>query len=357
MITQDLKLIKIAFFDAKPYDIEYFEKALREYSTNFKIKFFKSHLTNETASLTQGFQAVCIFVNDLIDKDVIDILENNGVALIAIRATGYNNINLKAIFNRIHVVRVPEYSPYAVAEHAVALMLALNRNIHKACYRVRDNNFTLNGLLGFDMHNKTAGIIGTGKIGKAVINILKGFSMRILAYDVFPDEKYAEQIGLKYADLDMIYRESDIISLHCPLTKETYRLIDDASITKMKQGVMIINTSRGMIIDTKALIEGLKTGKVGFAGLDVYEEEGEYFFEDFSNKIITDDTLARLLSFNNVIVTSHQGFFTKEALYNISVTTINNICNFFYKQKLPNEICYKCGAGSSCPRKTTGKCF
>lgn len=355
MNTITTKLIKIAFFDAKPYDIESFEKKLQD--TNFKITFFKNHLTSETASLTQGFQVVCVFVNDVINKDVIDILERNGIALVAVRATGYNNIDIRAIFNRIHVVRVPAYSPYAVAEHAVALMLALNRNIHKAYYRIRDSNFTLSGLLGFDMYGKTAGIVGTGKIGRVAINILKGFGMEVLAYDIFPDEGYAKQAGFKYVDLDTIYRKSDIVSLHCPLTKETHRLIDKTAIAKMKQGIMIINTSRGMIIDTKALIGGLKTGKVGFAGLDVYEEESEYFFEDFSSKIITDDTLARLLSFNNVIVTSHQGFFTKEALHNIAITTIDNIRNFFIEQKLPNEICYKCSADKLCPRITTGKCF
>lgn len=349
------KAIKIAFFDAKPYDIESFEKVLQD--TNFKITFFKNHLTPETASLTHGFQAVCVFINDVINKEVIDILKHNGVSLVAVRAAGYNNVDMKAIFNQIHVVRVPAYSPHAVAEHAAALMLALNRNIHKAYYRIRDNNFTLNGLLGFDMYNKTAGIIGTGKIGKVTINILKGFGMKVLAYDLCPDEEYAKQAGFKYVDLDTIYSNSDIISLHCPLTKETYRLIDETAIAKMKRGIMIINTSRGMIIDTKALIEGLKTGKVGFAGLDVYEEESEYFFEDFSNKIITDDTLARLLSFNNVIITSHQGFFTKEALRNIAITTIDNIRIFFTEQKLPNEICYKCGASAPCPHQTTGKCF
>jgi len=355
MNTITPKSIKIAFFDAKPYDIESFEKIFQD--TNFKITFFKNHLTPETASLTQGFQVVCVFVNDVINKDVINILERNGVSLVAIRATGYNNVDIRAIFNRIHVVRVPVYSPYAVAEHAIALMLALNRNIHKAYYRTRDNNFALNGLLGFDMYGKTAGIIGTGKIGKVAINILKGFGMEVLAYDVFPDEEYAKQIGFKYIDIDTIYRKSDIISLHCPLTKKTHHLIDEAAIAKMKRGVMIINTSRGMIIYTKALIEGLKTGKVGFAGLDVYEEESEYFFEDFSSKIITDDILARLLSFNNVIVTSHQGFFTKEALYNIAITTMDNIRDFFTEQKLPNEICYKCSADIPCPRTITGKCF
>ena len=334
-------LIKVAFFDAKPYDIESFDKIQKDFG--FKITYFKGHLSPETASITQGFQVVCVFVNDVVNKDVIDILEHNGVSLIAVRAAGYNNIDLKAAFKRIRVVRVPAYSPYAVAEYAVALMLSLNRKIHRAYFRTRDNNFMLNGLLGFDMHGKTAGIIGTGKIGKVIINILKGFGMRVLAYDLVPDKEYQKSAGFQYVDLDTLYRESDIISLHCPLTKESYHMIDKTSIAKMKPGIMIINTGRGMLIDSKALIEGLKTGKVAFAGLDVYEEESDYFFEDFSNKVMTDDVLARLLSFNNVMVTSHQGFFTQEALQAIAATTLENIRDAFGKQKFPNEVCHKCG--------------
>ncbi|MFH1799679.1 MAG: 2-hydroxyacid dehydrogenase [Candidatus Omnitrophota bacterium] len=354
MESKILNSVKIAFFDAKPYDIESFDDANKNFGG--KITYFKNHLTLETASLTQGFQVVCVFVNDNVQKDVIEILAQNGVRLIAIRAAGYNNLDLKALFQKIHTVRVPAYSPYAVAEHAVALMLALNRKVHRAYYRTRDSNFTLNGLLGFDMHGKTAGVIGTGKIGKVLIEILKGFGMRILAHDTFPDPEYQKKTGFEYVDLDTLYKNSDILSLHCPLTKETYHLIDETSISKMKQGVMIINTSRGMLIDSKALIKGLKTGKIGFAGLDVYEEESDYFFEDFSNKVITDDVLARLLSFNNVVITSHQGFFTREALRNIASTTLENVREFFTEGKIPNEICYKCST-SSCPRKTTGKCF
>ena len=346
--------IKIAFFDAKSYDIESFDKANKD--SRFKITYFASHLNRETASLVQNYPVVCTFVNDTLDRTVIDTLYQNKVRLIAVRAAGYNNIDLKAIFQKIHVVRVPAYSPYAVAEHAVALMLTLNRKIHRAYYRTRDNNFTLGGLLGFDMRGKTAGIIGTGKIGKVAIEILKGFGMRILAYDAFPDLEYQKKSGIEYVNLDTLYKESDILSLHCPLTKETYRLINETSIAKMKPGVMIINTGRGMLIDSKALIEGLKTGKVGFAGLDVYEEESDYFFEDFSSKVITDDVLARLLSFNNVVITSHQGFFTREALQNIAATTLENVREYFAEQKLPNEICYKCSV-TPCPRKTTGKCF
>ena len=350
----DANSIKIAFFDAKPYDIESFDKVIKDFG--FKITYSKNHLTLETASLTRGFQVVCVFVNDTVDKGVIDVLVQNDIRLLAVRAAGYNNIDLKAIFKKIHAVRVPAYSPHAVAEHAVTLMLALNRKVYRAYYRTRDNDFTLNGLLGFDMHGKTVGIIGTGKIGKVVMEILKGFGMRILAYDAFPDKEYQKNAGFEYVDLERLYRESDIISLHCPLTKETYHLINETSIAKMKHDVMIINTGRGMLIDSKALIGGLKTGQIGFAGLDVYEEESDYFFEDFSNKVITDDVLARLLSFNNVVVTSHQGFFTQEALQNIATTTLENIREFFTEQKLPNEICYQCTTGS-CPRKTTGKCF
>ena len=331
--------IRIAFFDAKPYDKESFDRINKDF--NYKITYFKGHLSLETAPLTLGFQAVCVFVHDVVDKEVIKILERNEVKLIAVRAAGYNNIDLKSLFKKIPVVRVPAYSPYAVAELAVTLMLTLNRKVHKAYFRTRDNNFTLNGLLGFDMRGKTVGIIGTGKIGKVAIKILNGFGMRVLAYDVFPDKEFQKLGGFKYVDLDVLYRESDIISLHCPLTKETYRLINKASIAKMKTGVMIINTGRGMLIDSKALIVGLKTGKVGFAGLDVYEEESDYFFEDFSNKIITDDVLARLLSFNNVMVTSHQGFFTQEALSSIAATTLTNVRDFFEGHKLSNAICYK----------------
>lgn len=346
--------VKVAFFDSKSYDIDTFAKAQKD--SGLKITFYKDRLTTETVSLTKGFQSVCVFVNDSVTREVIDALVSNGVSLVAVRAAGYNNVDLRYAFKKIHVVRVPAYSPYAVAEHAVALMLDLNRKIHRAYYRTRDHNFTLDGLLGFDMRGKTVGVIGTGKIGKTAIEILKGFGTRVLAYDAFADKEYAKKAGFEYADLDTLYKESDIITLHCPLTNETYRMINSGSIAKMKDGVMIINTGRGMLIDSKALVDALKIGKVGYAGLDVYEEESEYFFEDFSNKVIADDTLARLLSFNNVIITSHQGFFTKEALANIASTTLENIRTFFVDDKLPNEICYKCGA-SVCIKKTSGRCF
>ena len=300
---------KIAFFGAKPYDIASFDKINERYE--FDIRYYKGHLNINNVVLTQGVDAVCIFVNDTADAAVIDALVANGV---------------------------PAYSPYAVAEYTLALMLSLNRKIHRAYWRTRDGNFSLNGLMGFDMHGKTAGIIGTGKIAKILIHILKGLGMRVLANDLYPDEKFAKEEGITYVSLDELYKESDIISLHCPLTDQTRYLINDDSIAKMKDGVMIINTGRGLLIHTNALIEGLKTKKVSAAGLDVYEEEGDYFYEDKSDKIIDDDVLARLLSFNNVIVTSHQAFFTKEALHNIADTTLRNIKDFEEGRPLVNEV-------------------
>lgn len=288
--------------------------------------------------LTQDADAVCIFVNDTADATVIDAMVNNGVKLLALRCAGFNNVDMKAAKGKLPVVRVPAYSPYAVAEYSLALMLSLNRKIHRAYWRTRDGNFSLNGLMGFDMHGKTIGIIGTGKIAKILIRLLKGFGMRILAYDLYPDMKFAEEEGISYVSLDELYRESDIISLHCPLTDQTKYMIDKDSIDKMKKGVMIINTGRGQLINTNDLIEGLKEKKIAAAGLDVYEEEGEYFYEDKSDKIIDDDVLARLLSFNNVIVTSHQAFFTKEALHNIAETTLQNIDDFRHHRPLVNEV-------------------
>ncbi|MGD9580728.1 MAG: 2-hydroxyacid dehydrogenase [Vampirovibrionia bacterium] len=346
-------MVKVAFFDSKIYDEETFNKINENY--NFKLSFFKDKLSHETVSLTKNFDIVCVFVNDNIDSDVISKLLENNVKLIALRCAGYNNVDLKNAYKNINVVRVPAYSPYAVAEHAVALMLTLNRKIHKAYNRTRENNFTLNGLMGFDMHNKTIGVIGTGKIGKTLINILRGFNMNILAYDVFPDKDFEKESGVKYVDLMDIYKRSDIISLNCPLTKDTFHLINYDSISLMKKNVMIINTSRGKLIDTSALIDALKEQKIGSAGLDVYEEESEYFFEDFSSSFIEDDLLARLLSFNNVIITSHQGFFTFEALTNIAETTLQNIKDFIDNKPLVNEICYRCD--SICVHKTKGRCF
>lgn len=327
---------KIAFFGAKPYDIASFDKVNEKY--NYDIRYYKGHLNPNNVVLTQDTDAVCIFVKDTADAAVIDAMVDNGVKLLALRCAGFNNVDLKAAKGKLPVVRVPAYSPYAVAEYSLALMLSLNRKIHRAYWRTRDGNFSLNGLMGFDMHGKTIGIIGTGKIAKILIRLLKGFGMRILAYDLYPDMKFAGEEGISYVSLDELYRESDIISLHCPLTDQTKYMIDKDSIDKMKEGVMIINTGRGQLINTNDLIEGLKEKKIAAAGLDVYEEEGEYFYEDKSDKIIDDDVLARLLSFNNVIVTSHQAFFTKEALHNIAETTLQNIEDFRCHRPLVNEV-------------------
>lgn len=327
---------KIAFFGAKPYDIASFDKVNEKYK--YDIRYYKGHLNPNNVVLTQGADAVCIFVNDTADATVIDALVGNGVQLLALRCAGFNNVDLKAAKGKLPVVRVPAYSPYAVAEYSIALMLSLNRKIHRAYWRTRDGNFSLNGLMGFDMYGKTIGIIGTGKIAKILIRMLKGFGVRILAYDLYPDRKFAEEEGISYVTLDELYRESDIISLHCPLTDQTRYMINKDSIEKMKDGVMIINTGRGQLINTNDLIEGLKEKKIAAAGLDVYEEEGDYFYEDKSDKIIDDDVLARLLSFNNVIVTSHQAFFTKEALHNIAETTLQNIDDFKHYRPLVNEV-------------------
>lgn len=327
----------IAFFGSKPYDETSFNEKNKRFG--FELRYFKGHLNKNNVILTQGTDAVCIFVNDTADAEVINIMAQNGVKLLALRCAGYNNVDLDAAAAAgIKVVRVPAYSPYAVAEFTVALMLSLNRKIPRASWRTRDGNFSLHGLIGFDMHGKTAGIIGTGKIAKKLIHILRGFGMNILAYDLYPDHNFARENQVVYTTLDELYHNSDIISLHCPLSEQTKYLINDYSISKMKDGVMIINTGRGQLIHTNALIEGLKNKKIGSAGLDVYEEEGDYFYEDKSDRIIDDDVLARLLSFHNVIVTSHQAFFTEEALANIAETTLENIQDFIKNKTLLNEV-------------------
>lgn len=328
--------MKITFFDTKSYDETSFNQINSQYG--FEIKYFKGHLNFNNVALTKGADVVCIFVNAVVDAAVIDELVNNGVKMIALRCAGYNNVDLKAAKNKIKVVRVPAYSPYAVAEHTLALMLTLNRKTHKAYNRTREGNFALHGLMGFDMHGKTAGIIGTGKIAKILIKTLCSMGLKVLAYDVYPDQEFAKKHQMEYTDLDNLYKNADIISLHCPLNKETEYIIDFDSIEKMKNGVMIINTGRGKLIHTQALIEGLKSKKIGAAGLDVYEEESDYFFEDRSNRVMDDDVLARLLSFNNVIVSSHQAFFTKEALANIAETTLQNIQDFVDGKVLVNEV-------------------
>ncbi len=351
------KTVTIAFFDTKPYDRESFN-AVNASEYRYDICYFENRLTAGTLPLAEDCRVVCAFVNDTLSAEVIAGLKALGVELVALRCAGYNNVDLKAAYRTIRVVRVPEYSPHAVAEHAVALILSLNRKTHKAYYRTRDGNFSIGGFMGFDMAGKTAGIIGTGKIGKIAAKILRGFEMRILAYDPYPDKKFAAAAGLEYVELDRLYAGADVISLHCPLSRSTYHIIDRESLAKMKDGVMIANTGRGGLIDTKALIDALKSGKVGSAGLDVYEEESEYFFEDFSTQILTDDVLARLLTFSNVLITSHQGFFTKEALRSIAQTTLDNIRDFLDGGPLKNEICYQCGENKkTCTKKKTGRCF
>ena len=331
-----MKTPKIAFFDTKPYDKESFNEINKKYG--FEITYYRYHLTSDNIILAQNFDIVIVFVNDVINSEMIDKLASYDVKLIALRSAGFNNINLHTAKDKIRVVRVPAYSPNAIAEHTIALMMTLNRKIHRAYFRTRDSNFSLHGLMGFDMYQKKAGIIGSGKIGKALIKILLGFGMEVVAYDPFPDDDFAAKEGFQYIELDTLFMESDVISLNCPLTKETKFLINKNTISKMKNGVMLINTGRGKLIKTYDLIQGLKTGKIGAAGLDVYEEESQYFFEDLSDQVLTDDILARLLTFNNVIITSHQGFFTREALHNIAETTLSNIEDFTKGKELVNEV-------------------
>ncbi len=330
--------MKVMLFGTQPYDRTSFDRFQK--NCGFDIVYHRSHLNAKNALLAKGADAVCVFVNDTVDAETVRQLSEFGVQLIALRCAGFNNVDLQAAAQYgIPVVRVPAYSPHAVAEHAAALILSLNRKIHRAYWRTRDGNFSLHGLLGFDLYGKTAGIVGTGKIARQLIHILKGFGMEVLAYDIRPDERYALAEGIEYVALDELYRRADIISLHCPLTEQTRRMIDSAAIASMKSGVMIINTGRGQLIDTAALIEGLKEKRIGAAGLDVYEEEANYFYEDTSDRIMDDDMLARLLSFNNVLLTSHQGFFTREALDNIAEVTMRNISDFFNHRKLQNRVC------------------
>lgn len=323
--------MKIAFFDSKPYDEEFFSVYKNE---KLKMKFFETKLNEDTVSLANEYDVACVFVNDVINAQVIDKLHEYGVKLIALRCAGYNNVDLKHAKGKIGVVRVPAYSPYAVAEHTIALLLTLVRNTHKAYVRTKGFNFSLNGLLGFDLYGKTVGVIGTGKIGSIFANICKGFGMKVLAYDKYPNPS----LDLEYTSLDEVLKKSDVISLHCPLTEESYHLIDKNAISSMKNGVILVNTSRGALINAEALLEGIKTKKIGGACLDVYEEESELFFEDNSNLIVNDDTLALLMTMPNVIVTSHQAFFTKEALLNIAETTMRNIDEYLKLGKCENEV-------------------
>lgn len=330
--------IKIAFFDTKPYDRFYFEPLLQEPALNLHVKFLQARLTADTAALAGGFDGVCIFVNDTVDATAAEILHRLGIKLIALRSAGFNNVDLEAIRGKIPAVRVPAYSPHAVAEYAVSLLLTLNRKTHKAYSRIRDGNFSLVGLEGAVLHGKTVGIIGTGLIGRITAEILRGFGMEVIASDPYPQTEWAAAHGVQYTERADLLRRSDIISLHCPLTPENRRLIGREALASMKSGVIIINTGRGGLIDTRALIKALKENRIGGAGLDVYEEEDGYFFEDHSGEVIQDDMLARLLTFPNVLITSHQAFFTHEALQEIAKTTLENFRLFFEKGELPNEI-------------------
>ena len=342
----------VAFFDTKPYD----KPAFVEFGTahGLEFRFFETKLNASTAALAQGCEAVCVFVNDTVDAAVIDALYAQGVKLIALRSAGYNNVDVRHAFGKIHVVHVPAYSPYAVAEHAMALLLTSIRRIHKAYNRTREFNFSLGGLVGFDLHGKTVGVVGTGRIGCIFAEICRGFGMRVLAYDRFPKA----DSGLAYVSLDELFTQSDIISLHCPLTDETRHMIDKEAIGKMKKGVVILNTSRGALIDAEALLEGIKVRRIGAACLDVYEEEADIFFEDRSGHILNDDLLSRLISMPNVIVTSHQAFLTEEALNNIAETTVNNIRSYFDNNGIcDNELCYRCGNIERCKKERKEKCF
>ncbi|MDR1116846.1 MAG: 2-hydroxyacid dehydrogenase [Oscillospiraceae bacterium] len=323
--------MKLAFYDTKPYDKEWFDKLSQKYGC--EIKYYEYKLSADTAWLAKGYDAVCIFVNDDCGRETLGILEKVGVKLVALRCSGYNNVDLSAL-GGIKAVRVPAYSPNAVAEYAAALLLSVNRRIPRAYNRTREGNFSINGLMGVDLYKKTVGVIGTGKIGQVFISICRGFGMRVIAYDPYP----ADDPSIEYSDLETLFKSSDVISLHCPLTKETHHIINAGSVSLMKDGCILINTSRGALVDTHALIDGLKSHKLGGAGLDVYEEEGDYFFEDFSGEVIEDDELARLLSLPNVIVSSHQAFFTREAMRAIAETTFESLIAAEKGEALKNQL-------------------
>ena len=326
--------MKIAFFSSKMYDREFFDR----YNTRYEIIYFDAPLNEQTVNLAHDCKAICAFVNDKITAAVIAALKENGVQLIALRSAGFNNVDINAAKAKdIPVVRVPAYSPHAVAEHALALILTLNRKTHKAYNRVREGNFSLERLMGFDLFGKTVGVIGTGKIGQIFCTNMLGIGCKVLAFDVIAN-KEMEAAGVQYLPLADILQQSDIVSLHCPLTEQTKHIIDQNSIAMMKQGVMLINTSRGALVDTPAAIEGLKTGRIGYLGLDVYEQEEKLFFNDLSENIINDDDIMHLLSFPNVLITSHQGFFTQEALAEIAKTTLANIDEFEAGNNLTNRV-------------------
>ena len=327
----------MAFYDTRKYDQESFTEKNKEFLYN--IEFFDFHLNERTALTAKGFEVVCVFVNDNLNEKTIAILKECGVKLIALRCAGYNNVDLKAAAQAgITVVRVPAYSPHSVAEHAVALLMALTRRIPQAYMRTRTGNFTLNGLTGRDLNGLTAGILGTGRIGRIMAEILSGFGMNIEAYDVYPDNDWAAKHGFKYVQLTRIFADSDVLSLHCPLTEETKHIVNTQSLQLMKRDAVIINTGRGALIDSAALVHALKKQTIGGAALDVYEEESKYFFDDWSVNVIRDDTLARLLTFPNVIVTGHQAFLTTNALKAIAETTLGNIRSFYAGEELANQV-------------------
>jgi D-lactate dehydrogenase len=326
--------MKIAFFSTQSYDRHYFNK----YNTGFEIVYFEAPLNERTCNLAAGCSAVCVFVNDQLNSAVIDELASLGIKLIALRCAGYNNVDLEAARqNNITVVRVPAYSPFAVAEHAVALILTLNRKTHKAYNRVREGNFSLDKLIGFDLHEKNVGVIGTGKIGETFATAMLGFGCKVYAYDLLVN-KYLEEKGVQYLSLPDLFPQCDIISLHCPLNDQTRHLVNAETLSIMKKGVMLINTGRGALIDTRAVIKALKSGHLGYLGMDVYEQEEKLFFRNLSEEIIQDDQIMRLMSFPNVLITAHQAFFTDEALTQIAQTTFQNINAYWSSKKLANQV-------------------
>lgn len=326
--------MKVAVFSTKPYDRDF----LSRFCSEHELRFFEVRLTSDTVRLAVDCEAVCVFVNDVVSAEVISELSNIGVSSIALRCAGFNNVDLGAASNKgISVVRVPAYSPHAVAEHTVGLMLSLNRKLHKAYHRVREGDFRLNGLLGFDMHGRTVGVVGTGKIGECVAQILSGFGCRLLGYDRIPNTA-CEAMGMEYVPLPQLLSESDILTFHCPLTPETHHMVDSESIQQMKAGVMLINTSRGALIDTKAAIAGLKSGQIGWLGIDVYEEEADLFFEDLSDSVIRDDVFSRLGTFPNVMITGHQAFFTSDAMIQIAQTTSHNLSEIEAGRECENVV-------------------
>ncbi len=329
--------MKVAFFSTKSYDKQFMDQANDKYG--HQLSYFDTSLEASTAILAHEYEAVCIFVNDKADADTLKKLHEQGIKLIALRCAGFNNVNLElAKALGIKVVRVPAYSPYAVAEHALAMILTLNRKTHLAYERVRNGNFSLENLIGFDLRGKTIGVIGTGKIGQIFAEIMHGIGCHVLAYDPYPNRDFERESKVKYVSLDELFESSDIVSLHCPLTKESHHIINKGTIDQMKDGVMLINTSRGGLVDTKAVIKALKHGKMGYLGLDVYEQEENLFFQDLSGHIIQDDDISRLMTFPNVLITSHQAFFTENAMTNIAETTLQNISDFEKGKDLKNEV-------------------